>query len=109
MDAVEFIKIRRRMVLSDEHPSDIYHATDPENLVAEAERFARNHLVRTRMSELLREYPKAEIGTDGLPAIGPCQLNTEMLKCGRADCVIGGKCDKCRRDFWLEEIENGEV
>ena len=54
----------------------------------------------------MKQWPDAEIGDDGLLSIAPCQLNIELLQCeSQDDCEKRGVCDKCRRDFWLKEIE----
>lgn len=55
-------------------------------------------------------WPDAEIGYDGLLSIAPCQLNVELLQCeSQDDCEKRGECGKCRRDFWLKEVnENKE-
>lgn len=76
MDAVEYVKQCRRMT------------------------------VKTRQSELLKLFPDAEIGGDGLPNIAPCQLCVGLIHGESQEaCENRQVCDKCRRDFWLKEIE----
>ena len=75
-------------------------------VVEMVEQWAKEHPVKTRMSEFFKQWPDAEIGYDGLPTVAPCQLNIELLQCeSQEDCEGRGVCDKCRRDFWLKEIE----
>ena len=70
------------------------------------EQWAKEHPVKTRQSEFLKQWPDAEIGDDGLLSIAPCQLNVELLQCeSQDDCEERGACGKCRCDFWLKEIE----
>ena len=70
------------------------------------EQWAKAHPAKTRQSEFLQKWPNAEISDDGLPTVAPCQLNIELLQCdSQDDCENRGVCGKCRRDFWLKEIE----
>ena len=45
-------------------------------------------------------FPDATIDDDGMPDTDPCDINKKLL--GR--CQEDG-CEKCRREFWLKEIE----
>ena len=114
MDAVEYVKQRKRMcdcyVNCGDCPADDYHGCASLNeipkMVPIVEQWAKEHPVKTRQSEFLKQWPDAEIGDDGLLRIAPCQLNVELIH-GKAqkDCGDRGVCDKCRRDFWLKEIK----
>ena len=114
MDAVEYVKQRKRMCdyygSCDDYPVGDYERClsldEIPNLVPIVEKWAKEHSVKTKMSEFLKQWPDAEIGSDGLPTVAPCQLNIELLQCeSQKDCEDRGVCDKCRRDFWLKEIE----
>ena len=114
MDAVEYVKQRARMcdyyVNCDDCPAGNYGRCASLNeipkMVPIVEKWAKEHPVKTRQSEFLKQWPDAEIGYDGLLTIAPCQLNIELLQCdSQEDCENRGVCDKCRRDFWLKEIE----
>ena len=125
MDAVEFLKEAKRYCkwcknttqdgkkrLCDacyfEKLNDIFnlHPMAYGKFVETVEQWVKEHPVKTRQSEFLKQWPDAEIGDDGLPAISPCQLNVLFIH-GKAqkDCEDRGVCNKCRRDFWLKEIE----
>ena len=114
MDAVEYVKQRERMcdyyVNCGDCPAGNYEGCasldEIPNLVPIVEQWAKEHSVKTRMSEFLKQCPYAKISDDGLPAISPCQLNVLFIH-GKAqkDCEDRGVCNKCRRDFWLKEIE----
>ena len=114
MDAVEYVKQRRIMcdyyVNCGDCPAGNYEGcaslNEITNLVPIVEQWAKEHPVKTRQSEFLEKWPDAEISDDGLPAIAPCQLNVLFIH-GKAqkDCEDRGVCNKCRRDFWLKEIE----
>ena len=114
MDAVEYVKQRERMcdyyVNCGDCPACDYEWCSSLNeiprMVPIVEKWAKEHPVKTRQSEFLKMWPDAEIGYDGLPTVAPCQLNIELLQReSQDDCEGRGVCDKCRRDFWLKEIE----
>ena len=113
MDAVEYVKQRERMcdyyVNCGDCPVGDYEGcaslNEIPNLVPIVEKWAKEHPVKTRQSEFLKQWPDAEISDDGLPAIAPCQLNVELLQCeSQKDCEHREGCGKCRCDFWLKEI-----
>ena len=125
MDAVEFLKEAKRYCewcknttqdgkkrLCDacyfEKLNNIFnlHPMAYCKFVETVEQWAKEHPVKTRQSEFLKQWPDAEIGDDGLPTVAPCQLNIELLQCeSQDDCEGRGACGKCRCDFWLKEIE----
>ena len=125
MDAVEFLKEAKRYCewcknttqdgkkrLCDacyfEKLNDIFnlHSMAYCKFVEIVEKWAKEHPVKTRQDEFFNQWPDAEIGYDGLPTVAPCQLNVELLQCeSQKDCEDRGVCNKCRRDFWLKEIE----
>ena len=119
MDAVEFLVNKARYCIFsgcncekcqifNECASDLDSLTkkQAQRMVDVVEQWAKAHPVKTRQSEFLKQWPDAEIGYDGLPTVAPCQLNIELLQCeSQKDCEDRGVCNKCRRDFWLKEIE----
>ena len=106
MDAVEFLKQYSRMVTFGVQPFKVPSNLPYEEIVSRVEKWAKEHPVKTRQDEFFHQWPDAEIGYDGLPTVAPCQLNIELLQCeSQKDCEERGVCDKCRRDFWLKEIE----
>ena len=106
MDAVEFIRQVRRMGKQKGEAICFKLEEIDTEIVEQVEQWAKEHPVKTRQSEFLKMWPDAEIGYDGLPTVAPCQLNVELLQCeSQKDCEGRGVCDKCRRDFWLKEIE----
>lgn len=121
MDAVEFIKTRARMCREydgcAECPLDFFCECEEEHqeqdsgdraikAVRAVEQWAKEHPVKTRQSEFLKQWPDAEIGDDGLPNVAPCQLCLGLIHSEfPEDCESRGLCIECRRDFWLKEIE----
>ena len=106
MDAIEFIKQVRRMGKQKGEAICFKLEEKDTEIVEQVEQWAKEHPVKTRQSEFLKMWPDTEISDDGLPSIAPCQLNIELLQCeSQEDCEDRGVCDKCRHDFWLQEIE----
>ena len=114
MDAVEYVKQRDRMCDyysdCDKCPAKevigCANITKISQMVPIVEKWAKEHSVKTRQSEFLKMWPNAEIGGDGLPSVAPCQLDVRLIhRESKVDCEDRGVCNKCRRDFWLKEIE----
>ena len=125
MDAVEFLKEAKRYckwckntaqdgkkrlceVCYFEKLNDIFnlHPMAYHKFVETVEQWAKEHPVKTRQSEFLKQWPDAEIGDDGLPSVAPCQLYKDMgAKDENGVCCKKCGCAECRRDFWLKEIE----
>ena len=114
MDAVEYVKQRERMCEHYVHCGDCpvgdYQGCaslhEIPNLVPIVEKWAKEHPVKTRQSEFLKMWPDAEIGDDRLPSVAPCQLDVRLIHGeSKKDCRHREVCGKCRRDFWLKEIE----
>ena len=115
MDVVDFLNEGTRMCNSYEacvgcpmYPTDdcCMVKMNLKQMISIVEQWAKEHPVKTRQSEFLKMWPDAEIGGDGLLSIAPCQLNVELLQReSQDDCEKRGACGKCRRDFWLKEIE----
>lgn len=114
MDAVEYVKQRERMC-------SYYGSCDKclankvmgcaalakiSQMVPIVEQWVKEHPVKTRQSEFLKQWPDAKIGDDGYPSVGPCQLYKDMEeKDENGVCCKNCGCGICRRDFWLKEIE----
>ena len=114
MDAVEYVKRRRRMcdyyMNCGDCPACDYEWCSSLNgipkMVPIVEQWAKEHPVKTRQSEFLKMWPNAEIGDDGYPSVAPCQLYKDMEeKDENGVCCKNCGCGICRRDFWLKEIE----
>ena len=125
MDAVEFLKEAKRYCkwcenttqdgkkrLCDacyfEKLNDIFnlHPMAYGKFVETVEQWAKAHPVKTRQSEFLKQWPDARVGDDGYPSVAPCQLYKDIEeKDENGICCKNCGCDKCRRDFWLKEVE----
>lgn len=133
MDAVTYIKAYARMCDSFDSKHNITgkpcvgcplddigrgcHMNDltnnAEECVAAVEKWAKEHPVKTRQSEFLKMFPNARIEIDGMSPICPIVVDK---RCHNKDddalcCLVRDEeeCRKCRRDFWLAEIKDGEA
>lgn len=116
MDAVEFLKERTRMCnfymsrcMNCPGNKVAYCATlcaTAIELVPIVEQWAKEHPVKTRQSEFLKMLPNASVGYNGALVICPSQADAKAItECVRSEI----NCDKCKRDFWLTEIKDGET
>lgn len=118
MDALEFLKERKRMCISHEHcdgcplEKDICNFgpstpdEDCERIIAAVEQWSKEHPRKTRQSEFLKQWPNAAISDDGLPEVAPCQLCVGLIHgASTADCESRSLCVACRCKFWLQRLE----
>lgn len=126
MDAVEYIKEAKRICKSrcvcrsvsgkcpllDENghctatadicAADIIERT--EKAVQIVEQWAKEHPVKTRQSEFLKMFPKAEIKGDYL-WMCPKYINYDYKP--EEDCYKIS-CGDCKRKFWLTEVTDND-
>ena len=115
MDAVEFLRERRRMcnaqddcdtcpigiVCADYFVDHNYSQEKSSGMVSTVEQWAKEHPIKTRQSVFLEQWPDARIHKeDGLPTASPCDLDVKL-----ADKCKGIPCQECRKKFWLAEVE----
>lgn len=117
MDAVEYLKIRKRMCESKlgsckscplragnngtRSVCANFINTHPEQAVAIVEKWAAEHPVKTRQSELMKLFPNLEVDVLGMCIICPRHFDTKF------ECVRFSNCQDCCKNYWLEEIEEG--
>lgn len=106
MDAVEFLdkvdRLSKRGSIEEKMRYNDYRtAGDNAWAVKFVEQWAVAHPIKTRMSVFLEQWPDARIHrADGLPFVSPCYLVNKT----DPECT-GTSCPKCRKAFWLEEVE----
>ncbi len=118
MDAVKFLKTLCRMCncecfncefrkrLSGFESCTVWRKTHPEEAVAIAEKWEKEHPIKTRQSVFLEMFPNAPIFPDtGIVKISPCEVDAVL----RGNCPGVGCCLECRKKFWLAEVENAEA
>ena len=119
MDAVEFIKTWARIcrtygdcakcILSDFCDYSCYEYNNyqiAKQTVANVLEWSKEHPVKTRQSEFLKMYPDTEMLESGCLNICPTLLSKEYRSEEANECNQPNfNCGKCKRDFWLKEIE----
>ena len=118
MDALEFLMERNRLCGSYRGcvgcpfgaaecvVRDMTSEHTCKRIVTAVEQWSKEHPRKTRQSVFLEQWPDAIISPDGLPEIAPCQLCVGLIH-GKftEDCEKRGLCAKCRREFWMQEVE----
>lgn len=113
MDAIEYVKQRERMcayyVSCNYCPAGRYNGCasleSVSNLVPIVEQWVKEHPVKTRQSELLKIFPEAEMIDDAYINICPVRISKKYKGDDGICRMTGMDCNKCKRDFWLKEIE----
>ena len=104
MDAVRFIKERRRMYkVTGKHSPTLAEWVPAENVVKEVEEWSTAHPRKTRHSVFIEQYPGAKIdSTTGVPVVYPCQIEQGMENVTHCNSL---SCLDCHREFWTQEVE----
>lgn len=108
MDAVEFLdkvdRLSKRGYTEEKMRYTDYRAAgDNVGAVKFVERWAVAHPAKTRQSVFLEQFPNAPIYTNTHNvALDPCLVDTTL----RGHCPTGRGCDICRREFWMQEVED---
>jgi hypothetical protein len=111
MDAIEFVKQLRRMneqgVPKNRfiYPCTGQETDSPEEVVAEVEEWAKDHPIKTRQSVFLKQWPEANIDDLGVLKVCPSPISTSHRNAHGGCTYSGGKCSDCRREFWMQEVE----
>lgn len=73
MDAVEFIKTRDRMMRDKGQAPNVEYGRkrSAEEVVSIVEQWAKEHPVKTRQSEFLKQWTEAQLDEDGVLKVCP--------------------------------------
>ena len=110
MDAVDCMKAVNRMLKSGtiDYAIQKYISAqkknDYEGMVKAAEQWAAEHPAKTRQSVFLEQYPETEIDKYGCLRLCP-ELVSADYRNRHGDC-INRVCIDCRREFWMQEVED---
>jgi hypothetical protein len=122
MDAVKFIKQINRLCEAQEdckdcpligHACDVntatimscYNIESVQKMVQIVEQWAKDHPVKTRQSEFLKQFPSA-FTSESVLQIQPCLIDKD-IKLKYHTCFFYS-CDDCKRKFWLTPIDESE-
>lgn len=93
----EMCMVRRTVMLGDVSVESI------DEMISKVEQWAKDHPVKTRQSEFLKQFPGASV-SDGTLDIRPCIIE-KSVKC---IALEGKDCDNCRREYWLAEVTDND-
>lgn len=104
MDAVKFVEERRRMfaVTGVSPKYTLFNkGSSAEDVVKEVEEWSAAHPRKTRQSEFLKHYPKADVLSNGVISLCPKLIEgyNPSDGCYDTDC-----CD-CKTEYWMQEVE----
>ena len=108
MDAVEFLdkvdRLSKRGSTEEKMRYNDYRTAGANAWAVKfVEQWAAEHPVKTRQSVFLEQFPNAPIYTNTHNvALDPCLVDTTL----RGHCPTGRGCDICRREFWMQEVED---
>ena len=112
MDAVKFYEAMQRMCNENSCrscPLDCecseFENVDAEFVVKTVEQWSKDHPVKTRQSEFLKMFPKAETDKNGILIFCPRKFDPENIN--GVHCRKNG-CVKCRNDYWKEEVSDND-
>ena len=115
MDALEFLKERKRMCNSykgcggcplERGNCDLNTSTSDEDckkIIAIVEQWSKEHPRKTRQSMFLEQCPEAELHIDGVLWICPKRVSVAHRNDNSRCATI--TCNDCRREFWMQEVE----
>ena len=117
MDALEFLRERRRMCNSHRNckgcpledgkcvVGDVAPDEDYKRIITAVEQWSKEHPRKTRQSVFLKQYPQAEIDANGVVGLCPMSISAAHRD-SDGECNCPEKlCRDCRREFWMQEVE----
>ena len=106
MDAVKFVETLQRKIKNENRDEIIIRTTDDANLFVDlVEEWSREHPIKTRQSVFLKQYPEAEIGSNGVVALCPMSISANHRD-SNGECNYPERvCKDCKREFWSQEVE----
>lgn len=119
MDALEFLKERRRMcsyyqdcdgcALKEVNCSIGNLVTDEgyNKVITTVEQWSKKHQYqrKARQSLFLKQFPNVRLDTNGIIDIPPCRVDPKQYPYNGNNCCKFRFCNECRHEFWLTELE----
>lgn len=107
MEAVEFLKLRRRFCGAHDCGSCMFDGCVPDANDASIEQYAtavikwgEEHPVKTRKTEFLKMFPHSQED----PKTWLCVAYFDTTKACKASNPSDEMCEACREKFWDEEL-----
>lgn len=121
MDAMEFLSEAKRMCdhhtvpcekcaanefcgFTPEFPSAFGETTQMRKMVELVEKWSKEHPRKTRQDEFLERWPNGMLDNDGVVGICPRNVDNKYI-CNLEHSYDCHGCPKCRREFWMQEVE----
>lgn len=111
MDAVKFYSTFKRMCAKTDCKDCLLDQkcrpsanVEPEEVVKLVEEWAKDHPVKTRQSEFLKQFPNAPKSGRVLD-ICPQNLDIEYMPPKRCENIF---CSACKTDYWNEEVPDND-
>lgn len=104
MDAVKFVEESRRMfaVIGTNPKYSLFNmSTCAEDVVKEVAEWSAAHPRKTRQSEFLKHYPKADVLINGVISLCPKLIEGYNPSAGCCDT----DCYDCKTEYWMQEVE----
>ena len=76
-----------------------------EKIIADVEQWSKEHPRKTRQSVFLNQWPEVAIDAYGVLNLCPVPISKSHRNIYGGCAHPGSKCDVCRREFWMEEVE----
>ena len=121
MDAVKFLKERKRLCQMYEVcrgcPANrigggcifsVTNGASPEEQTELMEAWSTAHPPKTRQDVFLEQYPEALLDVNGLLDMCPAPIFLSHRLVGGGCRDPHKKCVDCKREFWLQEVEQKE-
>lgn len=116
MDALEFLKERKRMCNSYKDCKgcpfndskcvidSTLSCDDCERIAATVEQWSKEHPRRTRQSVFLEQYPEAALDKYGVLRACPANISPKHRHDGYCATPMR-RCTDCRKEYWMQEVE----
>ncbi len=119
MDALEFLRERKRMCKSFNRCSDGCPAWrgsckletgsafewEEDKQVEIVNEWAATHPRKTRQSVFLEHFPEAELTKDGVISICPVGVSAAYRDDHGYCAKPNRRCTDCRKEYWMQEVE----
>lgn len=120
MDALKFLKERKRMCSCYKHCEGCplesincaLNAADSdeeyEQVIVAVEQWSKEHPRKTRQSIFLEQWPEVTLDVAGVVGICPSILSGDCRSANGGCKHPDASCYDCRREFWMQEIDDTE-
>ena len=114
MDALEFLKERKRMCKSyprcdgcplREPNCNLTTDEDYTRAIITVEQWSKEHPRKTRQSVFLEQWPTAKIDESGCLNVRPYLVSATHRNEDGGCAIMQLKCFDCRHEFWMQEVE----